>query len=123
MRTGSRAAKRRRNGRVSYVLTSILNREMLLTDGKQQHNALRDYRTHNSDLQRQLKEHKESAAKAKSTYVEWNSDLQAKVTTLKKEKKTWQTETSTLRLAEKELRVRAVSFQFIVNHACCPGFT
>lgn len=46
--------------------------------------------------------------------MEWNSDLQAKVTTLKKEKKTWQAETATLRLAEKELRVRIAPPDFFV---------
>lgn len=49
--------------------------------------------------------------------MEWNTDLQVKVTTLKKEKKTWQAETATLRHAEKELRVRVDFFEFALCHA------
>ena len=37
--------------------------------------------------------------------MDWNNDLQAKVTSLKKEKKTWQADTASLQLAEKEVRV------------------
>ena len=57
-------------------------------------------------MQHQLKDQKEQSDMAKKKYGDWNDELQQKIRDLRDQKRSWVTETASLRQAEKELRVR-----------------
>lgn len=67
-----------------------------------------------TDLEKELREHKQQASAAKDKYADWNTELQQKLKELREEKKSWFLEAATLRTAEKNARVSAfVSPSFI----------
>lgn len=53
-----------------------------------------------------MKEHKQQASSAKNKYADWNTELQSKLREFREEKRSWVTEATTLRNAEKEAQVR-----------------
>lgn len=65
-----------------------------------------------TDLEKQLREHKQQASAAKDKYADWNTELQQKLKELREEKKNWFLEAATLRTAEKEARVWLIVFAF-----------
>jgi hypothetical protein len=70
---------------------------------------LRENKVLIGSLQRKLKEHSEQTEMTKKKYADWNAELSRKLQDLREQKRNWVSETSALRLAEKELRVRAFS--------------
>jgi chromosome segregation ATPase len=72
---------------------------MLMTS---QYNKLRNYRNEVTNLDRQLREHRQQASSAKNKYADWNVELQQKLKEFREEKKTWITEAAELRTKEKE---------------------
>ena len=57
-------------------------------------------------MQYQLKDQKEQSDMAKKKYGDWDAELQQKIRDLRDQKRSWVTETASLRQAEKELRVQ-----------------
>lgn len=72
-----------------------------------QYNKLRKYRAQVTELERELKEHKEQAFSAKNKYADWNTELQSKLREFRQEKKTWITEAASLRSAERDAKASA----------------
>lgn len=70
-----------------------------------QYNKLRKYRSQVKALEDELRQHKEQASSARNKYAEWNAELQKKLKELREEKKTWMSESATLRGAEKKAMV------------------
>ncbi|EKM83057.1 hypothetical protein AGABI1DRAFT_118451 [Agaricus bisporus var. burnettii JB137-S8] len=66
------------------------------------YNKLRKYRSQVKALEDELRQHKEQASSARNKYAEWNAELQKKLKELREEKKTWMSESATLRGAEKK---------------------
>ncbi|KAF8275101.1 hypothetical protein EI94DRAFT_1712375 [Lactarius quietus] len=73
------------------------------------HNKLRENKVLIGSLQQKLKEHSEQTEMAKKKYADWNAELSRKLQDLREQKRTWVSETSALRLAEKELRAQFVA--------------
>ena len=67
---------------------------------------MREYKARATRLERLLKDEKEQSERTKSKYADWNNGLQAKLHTLREEKRAWKMETAALQQAEKDLRVR-----------------
>ncbi|KAF7984045.1 hypothetical protein HWV62_17573 [Athelia sp. TMB] len=80
-------------------------------------NKLRKYRAQVTELERELKEHKEQAFSAKNKYADWNTELQSKLREFRKEKKTWITEAASLRSAEKEAKDQFVAQGKLLSEA------
>ncbi|KAH7914969.1 hypothetical protein BJ138DRAFT_242278 [Hygrophoropsis aurantiaca] len=66
------------------------------------YNKLRQYKAQVQSLDRELREHKEQSSSAKNKYADWNTELQKKLREFREEKKSWISEATTLRNAEKE---------------------
>ncbi|KZV66509.1 hypothetical protein PENSPDRAFT_636822 [Peniophora sp. CONT] len=68
------------------------------------HNKLREYKARATRLEKLLNNEKEQSERTKSKYADWNNGLQAKLHTLREEKRAWKMETAALQQAEKDLR-------------------
>lgn len=75
-----------------------------------QSNKLRQYKAQVHSLEREIHEHKAQSSSAKNKYADWNNGLQTRLREFREEKKRWVSETAAMRTAEKEARVRTMSY-------------
>ncbi|EMD38392.1 hypothetical protein CERSUDRAFT_113551 [Gelatoporia subvermispora B] len=68
------------------------------------HNKLREYKAEVARLKRELSEHKDQATKTKNNYMDWNRELQDKLSEFRNEKKMWQADAAAKRAADKEAK-------------------
>jgi hypothetical protein len=96
-----RSAEAERQGLVRMIFMNSVN----LKETWMQYNKLRKYRSQVKALEDELRQHKQQASSARNKYAEWNAELQKKLKELRDEKKTWMSESATLRGSEKEAKV------------------
>ncbi|KAJ4488052.1 hypothetical protein J3R30DRAFT_3789656, partial [Lentinula aciculospora] len=70
------------------------------------YNKFRNYRTQVVRLEKELREHKQLASSARQKHTDWSSELQIKLREFREEKKSWVTETATLRTTRKEIEAQ-----------------
>jgi arginine deiminase len=74
-------------------------------DHSAQYNKLRNYRVQVVKLRDEIQEQKSQALVTKKKHTDWNSELVAKNTAFREEKKAWTSEATALRTAARDINV------------------